>query len=310
MKMKREIPSPFTGRLSDADLRSLRVFCAVVRNKGFSSAEAELQISLSAISRDITSLETRMGIRLCTRGRTGFALTGEGEKFHDAAQALLLATDGFRARVNEIHTEVVGELNIGMVDMLWSDPSRRVTAALSAFARSQSRVHLNLSILSPNEIERRVNDATLDIGIVISRRKLSTLIYERLFVERNYVYCARGHALFDRQPDSYTLAELRSHAFAGRANSRMLPFYKHLSHSATCNSADLVAMLVLSGAYIGLLPQHFVEALSIATDFKPVMPSRLCENIAVYLVVRTGIEHMRTANAFVQAIRATEMAPT
>lgn len=79
-----------------------------------------------------------MGIRLCTRGRTGFALTSEGEKFHDAAQALLLATDGFRARVNEIHTEIVGELNIGMVDMLWSDPSRRVTAA--PFIRSHAQV--------------------------------------------------------------------------------------------------------------------------------------------------------------------------
>src|SRR5262249_31179570 len=151
---------------SDADLRSLRIFCAVVRNKGFSPAEADLQISLSAISRDIANLEKRMGIRLCTRGRTGFALTREGEKFHDAAQILLRATDGFRARVNEIYAEVVGELKIGIIDMLWCDPSHRVTAAISSFAKGQSRVHLSLDALSPNEIERRVNDASLDIGIV------------------------------------------------------------------------------------------------------------------------------------------------
>src|SRR5262245_32413321 len=298
-------PGQFRGRLSDADLRSLRVFCAVVRNKGFSPAEADLQISLSAISRHIANLETRMGIKLCTRGRVGFALTVEGEKFHEAAQALLNASDGFRTSVNAIHAEVVGELNIGMIDMLWSDPSHRVTAAMSDFSESHSRIHLNISVLSPNEIEKRVNDASLDVGIVASRRKLSSLVYERLFVERNFVYCTRGHALFDRPAAPISLAELRHHAFAGRPNSRMLPFYKHLSHRATCNSADLVATLVLSGSYIGILPDHFVKALSSYADFRAIIPSRLCENVPIYVVALPGLQHMRSASAFMKLIRAT-----
>lgn len=301
--------APFTGRLSDADLRSLRVFCAVVRNGGFSPAEADLQISLSAISRDVSNLETRVGLKLCSRGKTGFALTHEGRKFHAAAITLLAAVDDFGVKVNEVHNDFAGELNIGMVDLLWSHPSRKIANMIAAFAGAQKKVHLNLSVLSPHEIERRVHDASLDIGVVISRRKISSLAYTRLFVERNYLYCAQGHPLFERALDSLPLSELRNHAFAGRANSRAASFYRNLSRRATCNGADLIAMLISTGAYIGFLPEHFVNALAELERFRPIMPEKVRANVPVYLVSRRNLEDMRMTQAFVRTLRQGKDSP-
>ena len=40
----------FTGEVSDIDIRLLRIYRTVVENGGFSSAEVELNISISAIS--------------------------------------------------------------------------------------------------------------------------------------------------------------------------------------------------------------------------------------------------------------------
>ena len=44
-------PRRFTVKLSDGDLRRLRVFCTVTRCGGFAAAESELQMGLPSISR-------------------------------------------------------------------------------------------------------------------------------------------------------------------------------------------------------------------------------------------------------------------
>ena len=77
------------GQLSDADLRLLRVFKAVVDCGGMASAELELNLAMSTISRHVKDLETRLGLVLCRRGRGGFALTPEGEQLYAATERLL-----------------------------------------------------------------------------------------------------------------------------------------------------------------------------------------------------------------------------
>ncbi|HTN98679.1 MAG TPA: LysR substrate-binding domain-containing protein, partial [Nordella sp.] len=125
----------------------------------------------------------------------------------------------------------------------------------------------------------------------------------QLFVERNYLYCAQGHPLFERALGSLPLSELRNHAFAGRANSRVAGFYRNLSRRATCNGADLIAMLISTGSYIGFLPEHFVSALAASKQFRPIMPAKVRANIPVYLVSRRNLDDMRMAQAFVQTLR-------
>ncbi len=75
MARRREVLS---GQLSDTDLRLLKIYRKVVECGGFSAAEIALQISRAAISMAMNDLETRLGLRLCQRGRGGFALTEEG----------------------------------------------------------------------------------------------------------------------------------------------------------------------------------------------------------------------------------------
>ncbi|MQY43730.1 LysR family transcriptional regulator [Epibacterium sp. SM1969] len=70
---------PVQLRLHDADLKLLQVFAHVADAGGLSPAQYGLNMSLSAISAAISNLETRMGFRLCERGRGGFQLTEGGK---------------------------------------------------------------------------------------------------------------------------------------------------------------------------------------------------------------------------------------
>ena len=99
------------GQLSDADLRLLRVFKAVVDCGGMASAELELNLAMSTISRHVKDLETRLGLVLCRRGRAGFALTPEGEQIYAATEQLLAATDAFRSSLHDVHRRLGGDLH-------------------------------------------------------------------------------------------------------------------------------------------------------------------------------------------------------
>jgi DNA-binding transcriptional LysR family regulator len=107
-----------TGQVTDFDIRLLRVFKAVAECGGFSAAESELGISRSAISLHMGDLERRLGLRLCRRGRGGFALTEEGREVLEAAETLLAGLEAFRTEVNALHESLRGELDIGITDTL------------------------------------------------------------------------------------------------------------------------------------------------------------------------------------------------
>lgn len=76
------------GQVADHEIRLLRVFKAVVECRGFAAAETELNIGRSTISIHIANLEQRLNLKLCRRGRAGFALTEEGIEVYELMKDL------------------------------------------------------------------------------------------------------------------------------------------------------------------------------------------------------------------------------
>lgn len=63
------------------------VFLAVVSADGVRGAARELGLGASAVSKALTRLEARLGVRLLDRGGRGVTLTDEGRAIHDALRA-------------------------------------------------------------------------------------------------------------------------------------------------------------------------------------------------------------------------------
>jgi DNA-binding transcriptional LysR family regulator len=67
----------------------MAAFVRVVDSKGFSAAAAGLGLTPSAVSKLVTRLETRLGVRLLQRTTRALHLTEEGEVFYAAAQRIV-----------------------------------------------------------------------------------------------------------------------------------------------------------------------------------------------------------------------------
>ncbi|MNZ30043.1 Glycine cleavage system transcriptional activator [compost metagenome] len=86
-------------------LNALRVFESVARLKSFSKAAEELHVSQSAVSRQISLLESYLDVQFFYRDRAGIRLTELGQQYFEGIQPaferIVTATRGLTAQVGD-----------------------------------------------------------------------------------------------------------------------------------------------------------------------------------------------------------------
>ncbi len=262
----------FRGQLSDADLRILRIYRTVVDCGGFSAAEVELNITRAAISIAMSTLETRLGFRLCHRGRSGFSMTEEGREVYEYTLELLSAIENFRTQVNSLHANLKGELNIGITDNLVTIPHMLITHALAQLKEVGPDIAINIRMIPPNEIERAVLSGQLHVGVVPEIRHLSGLEYHHLYEEKSYLYCSDQHPLY-LSADNLTplkTSELDTVIPAYAQSPAIKVQHQSFKASASATDREGIAFLVLTGKYLGFLPEHFAKRWVTEERMKPL----------------------------------------
>lgn len=117
------MPDEPLAAADDLDLRTVRFFVAVAGTRHFGHAAAELHIAQPYLSRQIRSLELRIGARLLDRGPHGTSLTEAGEAFLPRAKALLRLAAQARAAAHQAARP--SRVAIGHVRRLGVDPAVR-----------------------------------------------------------------------------------------------------------------------------------------------------------------------------------------
>lgn len=295
------------NQVADFDLRLLRLFRTVVECGSFSAAESVLGISRSAISLHMSDLEKRLGMRLCQRGRAGFALTDEGREVLRAGDAVLAAIEGFRSEVNQLHQQLRGDLNIGIVNNLVTQPKMRITRALKAVRAQGVGVRINISMSTPGDIERGLLDGRLHVGAVPLVSPLSGLEYSLLYEEHSNLYCSREHPLFVRAAN-VNMEEL-SCADAVVPSYRMtaeaIGLHQQLNLAASATDREGIAFLILTGSYIGFLPDHYAANWVDKGLMAPLNPGRLFFDTKLALATRKGRRHHLILEHFIDAVQHT-----
>jgi DNA-binding transcriptional LysR family regulator len=289
------------GRLADVDLRLLRVFKAVADCGGMAAAELELGIAMSTISRHVKDLEERLSLVLCRRGRAGFALTAEGEKVYGAAEQLLSATEAFRTGLFDIHQSLGGELHVALFEKTATNPACRVSEAVARFHRQAPKVSLHLHVGTITMIERGVMNGQFQLGIIPEHRRSESLVYDDLFHETMHLYAGRGHPWFKSAQRGLGWADLRKEPLAalGYQSPNMMLAHRHrLERRTTASDQEGVATLILSGCFVGFLPDHYAEHFVRASRMRVVAPQTLRYECSFSCVHRAGPVLPRAAEAF------------
>ncbi|MEI2421714.1 LysR family transcriptional regulator, partial [Arthrospira platensis SPKY2] len=133
------------------------------------------------ISRHLKDLETRLGVRLCDRGRAGFALTEEGATVLDATRRLLAQIEGFRREVAGLHSGMRGDFHLAVFDKFATNPHCRLGQCVGAFADDAPAVRLDVHVCGMTEIEKGLLEGRFQIGIHPFHRASESLVMLPLF---------------------------------------------------------------------------------------------------------------------------------
>ncbi|MEO8244994.1 MAG: LysR family transcriptional regulator [bacterium] len=290
------------SNLSEGDIRLLKVFAKVVDAGGFSAAQIDLNISQSTISTHMTSLEQRLGMRLCERGRSGFRLTERGQLIYQASQRLFMALEEFRTDAGVARNCLTGNLVVGIVDSLVTNPACALHRAVASFHDMAPEVQITIRVTSPSEIERVVLEGSCDLGLGTCGQHSPYLDYVDIFEERQVLYCGQGHPLFGRT--DVGMAELKDHQFVRRAYAapEQLPGLMPGS-TAVADLMEGVAAFILSGRYIGFLPAHLAQHWVTQDRMRPLLEDRLGYRNPVYLATRKTEVKKPVLAAFLQELR-------
>jgi len=276
------------------------------------AAELELNIGTSTISRHVKDLEVRLGLTLCRRGRAGFSLTGEGEQIYAETLRLLASTDAFRASVDEIHRRMGGQLNVAVFDKTASNPAAHIGDAIALFCERAPDVALHMHVAPINAIERGVIDGQFQVGVIPGHRRSDSLAYDDLFDETMLLYCGALHVLFAQPDQALTWDDLATHQFAGlgyHSPNMEISQQMRLPRRATAFDQEAIATLILSGRFLGFLPDHYAAGFERMNQMRALNPPLFRYSCSFLGILRRSPEPSRATRVFQACLVQAHQAP-
>lgn len=295
--------------ISNIDLKLLSVFRTVARSGGFSLAQTELNVSQATISIQIKNLETRLGLTLCQRGRSGFALTEDGQRVYDASNALFSHIENFKSLVLG-YERLVGELQLAIIDNTVFHPRFQLGRVIDEFGKLAHSVDLTVHVGPPNQLEQMVLSGQAHIGIGFFPRRLSQLEYHPAFESRMELYCGTRHPLFSARDSDLNGDIIAEHAHAQRGYvsfDQMPDSERQFVFAARAQNIEGLAHLVLSGKYLAFLPVHYARNWLADGQMRSLLPDAFGYTSLYEIIRRRSAARTPAEKKFFEILRNPEI---
>ena len=232
---------------------------AIAEEQSFTRAAQRCFVVQSALSRQIKSLESELGVRLFARTSRKVEVTPAGEAFVKQARLCLQAAERAKASAAAAHGQIRGSLTIGVIPTVTAVD---IAAVLGAFRRSYPEVGVHVRTGGSDEFLRRIAAGELDVGFLgltegVTPRGVQT---RELSQERLVAVLSEGHRLAGRR--RLRLKDLADEPFvdfpegsSGREQSDLAFDRAGLRRevSLEVNTADLLTGLVRQGLGVALV---------------------------------------------------------
>ena len=191
-------------------LKSLKVFCDVVRQRSFSRAADENEMSQSAASQVVHQLEERLGVKLIDRSKRPFVLTPEGEVYYDGCRSLMERYGTLEDKVRTLHQEVAGSVRVASI---YSVGLHHMNRYLQEFLSHHPKANVRLEYLHPRRVFECVENDLVDLGLVSYPKSSRTVTAIPWREEPMVLVCSPANELAGRA--SIGLAQLHGRKLVG-----------------------------------------------------------------------------------------------
>jgi len=199
------------------DWDKLKIFHAVAEAGSFTNATINLNLSQSAISRQIQSLEQDLKVQLFERHARGLTLTENGEYLFKTAHDVISKLKEVESTLGDQKNKPTGKLTITTVR---SFGTHWLTPRIQEFMTLNPEIEIEL-IFEDRELDLSTRQA--DIGIFMRRPKQLNYIQKKLVDLKYYIYGSNKYLEKHGMPK--TISDLNKHKFISFGKGAPSPVY-------------------------------------------------------------------------------------
>ncbi|XJS11203.1 LysR family transcriptional regulator [Aerococcaceae bacterium WGS1372] len=146
------------------EIRVLRYFLAVAREKNFTAASKLLHVTQPTLSKQLMGLEESLGKQLLIRGSRQVTLTEEGQLLKKRAEEIIDLADRTELEIKQSSQEIGGSIFLGGGE---STTMTLLVRAIHRLKKQHPHIQYHLYSATAPEVMERIDRGLLDFGLVI-----------------------------------------------------------------------------------------------------------------------------------------------
>ena len=278
----------------------LKIFYAVAEAGSFTRATINLNLSQSAISRQIQSLEEDLKVQLFERHARGLTLTENGEYVFKTAHEVISKLKDVETSLADQKNKPTGKLTITTVR---SFGTHWLTPRIQEFMQLNPNIEVEL-IFDDKELDLSTRQA--DIGIFMRRPKQLNYIQSKLVDINYYIYGSTKY--LDKYGIPKTINDLNKHRFISFGKGAPSPVFnpdwalklgvkdnKKRKSIMKVNSVMGLLLAVESGVGLAALPEYLVSS---STNVIKVLPNSAGPITEAHFVYPQSLKKIARVQAF------------
>lgn len=278
------------------DWNQLRVFATVAEAGSFTRAGKVLNLSQSAISRQIGALEAALGVMLFRRHASGIILTEPGLELQEAVQGMSSRLALASGRINEYREQPEGPLRI---TSSLAFGSGWLSARMNHFREQYPDIFVSLLLV--DNVELNLSQGEADVAIRFDRQTQPNLVQRKLMTISYHVFASQEY--LDEYGTPKTPEDLDKHRLIVYGDDVQAPVQNinwlltkgrlegdPREPSLKVNSVYGIYRAVCSGFGIAALPYYLIEEPLHLVD---IFPDISGPSIDVYFVYPEELRHSK-----------------
>ena len=189
-------------------IESLKLFCDLAETTSFTKAAKINGVTQSAVSQQISSLETKFDAVLIERSKKKFSLTKEGNTLYKYSKQIIQTYDELRHKIQEIQNVVTGSIKVVTI---YSIGLHELPPYLKKFLKKHPTVNVSVEYRRATQLYEDIVTGMADIGLVAYPQKDPRLQVTSLAEDMLVLICHPDHPL--AQQPKVKLSEIASHKF-------------------------------------------------------------------------------------------------
>ena len=282
------------------DWDKLKIFHAVAEAGNFTKATYALNLSQSAISRQIQSLEQELQTQLFERHARGLSLTENGEYLFKTAHEVISKLKDVESTLMDKKDKPSGKLTVTTVV---SFGTTWLTPRIQEFMKLNPEIEIEL-IFDDKELDLSTRQA--DIGIWMRRPKQLNYIQKKLIDVNYHIYGSTKYLEQYNHPKN--VADLNKHKFISYGKGAPSPVFnpdwalklgvrdgKKRKPIMKVNSVYGLLLAVQSGVGLAALPDYITLGIN---NIIKVLPQVEGPKTEVYFVYPQSLKNVARVQAF------------